>query len=303
MWRWFSRRKQPEAAAGGEDVANGLTNFRIERRIGQGAAAQVFLAQDQRNGQWVALKLLELGGRRASPEWHDALERFRREATVLRDLHHPDIVAVLDAGPSEQGAWMALEVVGGCDLARYTRPARLLPPPVVARIGARVAAALAYAHERGVIHRDVKPANILVDWNSDVVKLGDFGLARMGEHTQTRSGVTLGSPDYMAPEQLAGGAVGPAADLYGLGATLFELLAGRRPHQADNLGALLRAVAGEAAPDLAQLRPELDPALSEAVMQCLAKDPASRPPHAAALATHLWACAEAAGAGPASTTP
>lgn len=292
MWRWLSHRSAETDPPGGPAEAHGLANYRIERPIGQGAAARVYLAQDLRNGQWVALKRLELGASRASPEWHDALERFRREATVLRELRHPDIVAVLDAGSAEQGAWMALEVVAGCDLVRYTRPARLLPPGAVARVGARVAAALAHAHARGVVHRDVKPSNILVDWSSDTVKLGDFGLARMGEHTQTRSGVTLGSPDYMAPEQLAGGAVGPAADLYGLGATLFELLAGRRPHLADNLGALLRAVASAAAPDLAQLRPELDPALRDVVMQCLAKDPASRPADAGALAARLAASAQ-----------
>jgi serine/threonine-protein kinase len=142
-----------------------------------------------------------------------------------------------------------------------------------------------------VIHRDVKPANVLVDWASDTVKLGDFGLARMGEHTQTRSGVTLGSPDYMAPEQLAGGAVGPAADVYGLGATVYELLAGRRPHQADNLGALLRAVASEPATDIARLRPDCDPALAALVMQALAKDPAARPASAGELAARLSVCA------------
>jgi serine/threonine-protein kinase len=298
MLRWFSRRKSAEAQGSGESASSGLARYRIERRIGQGAAAQVFLAQDVRSARWVALKLLELGGSPESPQWHDALERFRREATVLHGLDHPGIVAVIDAGPGERGAWMALEVVGGCDLSRYTRPARLLPPQVVARIGARMADALSYAHTHGVIHRDIKPANILVDWSSDIVKLADFGLARTGEHTQTRSGVTLGSPDYMAPEQLAGAAVGPAADLYGLGATLFELLAGRRPHQADNLGALLRAVASEPAPELAQLRPDLPPGLSPAVMQCLAKDPLSRPRDAAELAARLRACVQAAHRAP-----
>ncbi|HET7527730.1 MAG TPA: serine/threonine-protein kinase, partial [Burkholderiaceae bacterium] len=152
--------------------------------------------------------------------------------------------------------------------------------------------ALAYAHRRGVVHRDVKPANVLVDWTKDVVKLSDFGLARSTEHTQTRSGVALGSPDYMAPEQLAGGAVGPAADLYGLGATLFELLAGRRPHQADSLGDLLRKVAGEPAPALAQLRPDLDPLLCDAVMALLAKDLAHRPADAVQVAAQLWAVAD-----------
>lgn len=292
MWGWLSRRRRSDAEPRLGPEPAGLGNYRIERRIGQGAAAQVFLAQDRRNGRWVALKLLELGTSPAAPEWHDALERFRREATVLHGLRHPGIVEVLDAGPSERGAWMALEVVRGTDLSRYTRPARLLPPQLVARTGARIADALAYAHAQGVIHRDIKPANVLVDWASDTVKLSDFGLARMGEHTQTRSGVTLGSPDYMAPEQLAGASVGPAADVYGVGVSLFELLAGSRPHQADNLGALLRAVATEPAPDLARLRPDVDPMLSAVVMQALAKDPAARPAGAAELAARLLVCAE-----------
>jgi eukaryotic-like serine/threonine-protein kinase len=291
MWRWLTQRGSKAGRSQTPAPPSGLARYRIEKRIGQGAAAQVFLAQDRETGRWVALKLLELGTSPASPEWHDALERFRREATVLHGLHHPGIVEVLDAGPSERGAWMALELVRGTDLARYTRPARLLPPPLVARTGARIAEALAYAHARGVIHRDVKPANVLVDWASDTVKLGDFGLARMGEHTQTRSGVALGSPDYMAPEQLAGATVGSAADVYGLGVSLYELLAGRRPHEADNLGALLRAVATEPALDLAQLRPDLDAALAAVVMQALAKDPAARPANAQQLADRLLLCA------------
>jgi len=289
MWAWISRKRSD--ADSSREPSGGLDTYRIERRIGQGAAAQVFLARHRRSGHWVALKLLELGAGSASQDQHDALERFRREATLLHSLHHPGIVALIDAGWSERGAWMALEVVPGCDLSRYTQPARLLPTPLVARTGARIADALAYAHRHGVVHRDVKPANVLVDWASDTVKLGDFGVARMGEHTQTRSGVTLGSPDYMAPEQLAGATVGAAADVYGVGASLYELLAGRRPHQADNLGALLRAVATEPAADLARLRPDLDPALAAVVMQSLAKDPAARPASADELAARLLVCA------------
>jgi serine/threonine protein kinase len=300
MWSWISRLKRSDTESKREPRGGGLANYRVERRIGQGAATQVFLAQDRRNQRWVALKLLELGSSPASPEWHDALERFRREATVLHGLHHPGIVEVLDAGPSERGAWMALEVVRGCDLSRYTQPARLLPPPLVARTGARIAQALAYAHRQGVVHRDVKPANVLVDWSTDTVKLGDFGLARMGEHTQTRSGVTLGSPDYMAPEQLAGGTVGPAADVYGVGASLYELLTGRRPHQADNLGALLRAVATQSAPDIARMRPDLDPRLAAMAMQSLARDPAARPTPDE-LAARLLVCAGSRGADGLST--
>ncbi len=303
MWRWLRRRPSPAAPAEpGRQSGPSLGAYRIERRIGRGAATEVFLAQDQRSGQWVALKLLELGSTPASAEWHDALERFRREAAVLRGLHHRGIVKVLDAGPSERGAWMALEVVPGCDLSRYTRPSRLLPPPLVAHTGACIAEALAHAHRHGVIHRDVKPANVLVDWASGAIKLGDFGMARMGEDTQTRSGVTLGSPDYMAPEQLAGAAIGAAADIYGLGASLFELLTGRRPHEHDNLGALLRAVASEPAPDLAALKPGLDPALVAVVMQSLAKDPAGRPANADEVAARLSVCAGSR-AGRVASTP
>jgi eukaryotic-like serine/threonine-protein kinase len=298
VWRWLNLRRPATTGAPGRSVAAaGLANYRIERLVGKGATSQVFLAQDRRSGGWVALKVLELGSEPTSPEWHDALERFRREATLLHGLRHPGIVAVLEAGPSERGAWMAMETVAGCDLTRYTWPSRLLPPPAVARIGARVAEALAHAHHRGVVHRDVKPANVLVDWTADAVKLGDFGLARGAEHTQTRSGIALGSPDYMAPEQLSGGMVGPAADVYGLGATLFELLSGRRPHQADSLGALLRAVASEPAPPLAQLRPELEPALCDLVMSLLAKDPAQRQSDAAEVARRLWSVAKRTAAG------
>lgn len=291
MWRRLGKRKADAAAAEAPTPA-GLANYRIERLMGRGAASQVYLAQDRRSERWVALKVLDLGSSPASAEHHDALERFRREATVLHGLDHPGIVAVLDAGPSERGAWMAMEVVTGCDLTRYTRASRLLPPPLVARLGARLAEALAYAHRRGVVHRDVKPANVLVDWTRDVLKLSDFGLARSSEHTQTRSGVALGSPDYMAPEQLAGASVGPAADLYGLGATLYELLAGRRPHEADNLGELLRAVASEPATPLARLRPDLDADLCAAVERLLEKDQALRPHDAAAVATRLWSVAD-----------
>jgi serine/threonine-protein kinase len=304
LWRrLFGARQPPSAPAAAEAPAAGLARYRIERRIGQGAMSQVFLAHDQRSGRRVALKILELGGAPSTPEWHDALERFRREATLLHELRHPAIVAVLDAGPSERGAWMAMELVAGCDLTRYTRPARLLPPQVVARIGARVAEALDHAHRRGVVHRDVKPANVLIDWHADAIKLTDFGLARTDEHTQTRSGIALGSPEYMAPEQLAGGTVGPAADLYGLGATLYELLSGRRPHVADNLGALLRAVASDPAAELRQVKPELDAALCDAVMPLLQKDPARRPRDAARVAAQLWSLARSGPERSARATP
>jgi len=259
--------------------------FRVVKRLGVGGAGQVFLAQDLPSQQWVALKIVTLDAGSASD---DVLrDRFVREAQSARLLNHPDIVAVLDVGHCDGVGWVAMELVAGIDLSRYTRPSHLLPERLVARLGARVALALNHAHRQGVVHRDVKPANILVDWSNDIVKLADFGIARWAGESRTRSGQALGSPDYMAPEQLSGSEVGPAADIYSLGVTLFELLCGRRPHTTQSLGALLRAVAHEAPPDLRSLRPDLPELLCQTVMSALAKVPAQRPADAAVLAAAL----------------
>ena len=279
MWRWLSKGKPRAARSNAAAQPGGLANYRIERLMGKGAASQVFLAQDRRSGLWVALKVLELGSGLASPESHDALERFRREATVLHGLDHPGIVAVLDAGPSERGAWMAMEAVAGCDLTRYTRPSRLLPPPLVARIGARVAEALAYAHRRGVVHRDVKPANVLVDWTTDSGQAERFrSRAQRRAHADP-----LGHHARLARlhgTRAAGGrrASMRAATSTRLGVTAVRAAGRPRPHQADNLGALLRAVASEPRTAVARLRPELaHGAVPNAVWRCCAEDTAQRP--------------------------
>lgn len=211
-------------------------------------------------------------------------DRFVREAQAARLLEHPDIVAVIDIGQTDGVGWVAMELVSGTDLSRYTRPGHLLPERLVVRLGVRMALALEHAHRQGVVHRDVKPANMLVDWSRDIAKLSDFGIARWADHARTRSGQALGSPDYMAPEQLAGSEVGPAADIYSLGVSLFELLTGRRPHGGQSLGALLRAVAHEAPAHLRSLRPDLPESLCQAVMSALSKVPARRPASAAELA-------------------
>ena len=278
--------KSRPSALPGFSTAPRIGRFRLERLIGRGAVGAVYLAQDGADGQWIALKTLPLTAGNAS-DARAAQELFERETRAVGLLRHPGIVAVLDAGRADHTGWLALELVGGTDLRRYTRPDRLLPDRLVVRIGVRVARALAHAHAQSVLHRDVKPANVLVDWSHDIVKLGDFGAARWADHAQTQSGQAIGSPDYMAPEQLAGGNVGLAADLYGLGATLYELLTGRRPHVAPTLGALLRAVASDPVDDLAQLRPDLPQALTQLVMSSLAKHASQRPESADAMVLAL----------------
>jgi serine/threonine-protein kinase len=249
----------------------------------------VHLAVDDQSGQAVALKVFDLAAGAGDVERAEARARFLAEAEPMRRLQHPDIVALHAVGEAAGRAWLAMELITGTSLERYTRPARLLPEAVVLDIGARIARALDHAHRAGVVHRDVKPSNVMVDWASGRLKLADFGLARLADAERTRTGLVLGSPAYMAPEQLAGDPATPAGDLYALGVVLFQLLAGRLPHDEASLGELLRQVASVAAPDLRRLRPALPAPLAALVAALLAKRPADRPADAGAAAVRLQA--------------
>jgi serine/threonine-protein kinase len=293
---WFSLKRSPFLHAGAAAPAPAgppllAGRYRLGAGLGRGAAAEVVEALDLRTGNTVAVKLITLADDLPPAERADWLARLHREADIGRRLQHPDIVAVQDAGLDGHQAWLVMERVHGTDLARYTQPNRLLPEAVVLRIGARVGAALAHAHSNGVVHRDLKPGNVLINLGSGQIKLADFGAARPDDSAVTRTGVTLGTPSYMAPELLAGAQASPASDAYALGVMLFELLAGRRPHQADTLGELLAATARQPPASLAALRPDLPAPAALAVEALLARDPARRPVdllpwsnHAAALA-------------------
>lgn len=271
--------------------------YRLASLIGRGSIGDVHLAVEPINGHQVALKLLRPQREGSDQERAEARQRFVGEAEAARRLHHPDVVRVLAAGDDAGTAWMAMELLGGCDLGRYTRPARLLPEPVVLRVAARLARALAYAHGNGVVHRDVKPANVIVDWATDRVTLTDFGLARLADAASTRTGLIVGTPVYMAPEQLAGAPADARGDLYALGVMLFQLLVGRLPHESGSLGELLRQVANEAAPDLRQFRPDLPADLATLLASLLAKPPHARPRDAATVADTLERLADEAAAG------
>ena len=262
-------------------------DYRLDRVLGEGASATVHLAQHRQGGHWVALKIMAPQG--DAEVQAAARERFVREADVVRRLHHPGIVAILDVGETDGRLWLAMEAVPGSSLERYVQGKRLLPPPLVARIGERIAQALACAHGQGVIHRDLKPANVLVDWPTDTVKVADLGLARSADAAQTATGLVLGTPAYMAPEQLAGCVPNAATDLYALGVMLYQLVAGRLPHDGATMGALLRQVAREPAPDLMLLQPGTPPALAAEIAHLMAKRPADRPASAQAAASALGA--------------
>ena len=241
-----------------------LGGVRIERLLTRSALSALYLAFDEADGAPLAVKAVVLG-QPGDPALAGAQGRFQHETLSAIRLRHSGIVvthgAVLEGGMG----YIAMELLTGSNLGRYTRPTRLLPEALALDIAARVAQALAFAHRAGVVHRDVKPANVMFDPAIDSVKLTDFGLARAVDAEASRSGVLLGSPAYMAPEMLAGARADAAGDLYALGVLLFELLTGRLPFEADTIGALLRAMTTQAPQTVRMLRPDLPTAQSAAL--------------------------------------
>jgi serine/threonine protein kinase len=288
-WRRWWPQRQAAVPAPEPVLPAHFGRFQVIGLLGRGASGQVFVAQtgDER----VAIKTLELSAALPPREQTEHRERFERQADVMRGLGHPDIVRLLDQGTVGATPWIAMELATGAELSRYTRANRLLPEAVVLRIIARVAGALAHAHARGVVHRDLKPANVRIDLGEDRVKLLDFGVARLEDAAVTRTGVTLGTPAYMAPEQLTGDHADARSDIYALGVMMYELLSGRLPHPAATLGELLRAVSAGVPVPLTHWRTDLPAGLAELVATLLQRDPAARPQDLHRLAAELlqWA--------------
>lgn len=249
--------------------------FDLLRQLGRGAHARVYAAHDRDLNRLVALKIFALRSKDVQLQ-AEARSRFSREASVAARLRHADIVQVLEAGSHDGQDWLAMELVPGTSLERYTHPDKLLPEPALLRVGQRIALALDHAHGQGVVHRDLKPANVLVHWPSDTLKIADFGLARTEDAAATRTGLLLGTPQYMAPELLAGERPDARSDFYALGVVLFELVSGQLPFQSSNMGDLLRRVAREPAPDLRSVKPHCPDELASLLAELLATRPDQR---------------------------
>ena len=275
---------------------NRLGRYRIKRSLGRGSMGMVYLAHDAQQGRAVAVKTLALTREFDAADLADVRERFIREADTAARLRHPDIVSVFEAGEERGLAFIAMEYLPGHDLLRYTLPGRLLPVATVLRIVARVALALAYAHTQGVVHRDVKPANVVVDLDAGSVKVTDFGIARITDARRTRSGMVLGTPSFMSPEQMAGRRADGRSDLYSLGVMLFQLLTGELPHRGESMALLLNQIANEVAPDVRSLRPELPEALADVLTLALDKRPELRYPDGRQMAADLRSIADQYGA-------
>ena len=243
-----------------------LGTTRIERLIARGTSGVLYAGIDAARDCAIAIKVLcPPQGASQARAGDEARARFLHDAEQASRLQHPGIVRVWGGGSTGGVAYVLMELLPGADLSRYTHQSRLLPEPVALDIAARLAEALAYAHREGMVHRDVKPANVMFDPASNSLKLTDFGLARSVDAEATRSGVLLGSPAYMAPELLGGARADARSDLYALGVLLFELLTGRLPFEGDSMGAMLRAMATQPPHTVSDLRPDLPRAQAAAL--------------------------------------
>jgi serine/threonine-protein kinase len=253
-----------------------IGRYRVLEPVGQGATGRVFLAWDPKLSRLVAIKLIDLSLERDEVEVEDARVRFLREAELTARLSHPDIVTIYDLGESDGGAFFAMEYLKGDMLSRFTAADTLLPPALVLNLGARTADALDFAHRRNVIHRDIKPANIMYDSVSGDLKITDFGIARSINVTRTRTGVVLGTPSFMSPEQIEGGNVKGHTDLFALGVSLYELLTGQLPFRGNSMTDLMFVIANEPHEPVSQANPDLPPRLDSLFDRALHKDPAQR---------------------------
>jgi serine/threonine protein kinase len=289
------------AAAGPVTRAHPATlgRYRVEAQIGRGAMGAVYLGHDPQIGRQVAIKTLALSREFSGDKLVEARQRFFREAETAGRLQHPDIVTIFDAGEAQDLAYIAMEFIKGHDLQMHAVPGRLLPLPRALDIAARVADALAYAHSQGVVHRDIKPANVMVDDDSALVKVMDFGVARIVDASRTRTGLVLGTPSYMSPEHMAGRPLDGRTDLYSLGVMLFQLLTGHLPHTGDSMARLMYQIANEPAPDVRSLRPELPEAIANVVALALEKRAEVRYADGRQMAADLRAVALLAATAPA----
>jgi len=267
-----------------------LGRYQVERQLGKGAMGLVYLGRDPKLDRLVAIKTLALSQEFEGEELQEATRRFFREASAAGRLKHPYIVSIYDAGEEQDLAYISMEFFKGGNLLAYCKPDNLLPIPSVIDITTKVAEALDYAFSQGVVHRDIKPANIMYNPASGKIKITDFGIARITDSNKTRTGVILGTPSYMSPEQLVGKQVDGRTDIFSLGVMLYQLLTGTLPFMADTIASLMYKIANEPHRQLRQLRADIPLCLQEIANKALEKAAQRRFQTGAELAHALRDC-------------
>lgn len=292
---WKNTDKKP--AMHPEDAVGKLKRlgtFEVIREIGRGGMGIVYLGRDMASGVDVAIKTMSLGNEFNAKVLQDTKERFMREAEILTWLHHPNIVTIYDVGEEHGLAYIAMEYLKGVELTEFTRPDTLLPLPKALEIMARAADALGYAHEegheKGIVHRDVKPGNIMYDADDGSVKLTDFGISRLMDLNATRLGLVLGTPLYMSPEQVMGNKINHLSDLFSLGSTLYQMVCGKAPFEGESEFDVMSRIVKEPHTDILSVRPDLPAELCAVINRALEKDPEKRFQSGAELAEAIRHC-------------
>ena len=272
-----------------------LGRYQVEKELGKGAMGVVYLGKDPKIGRVVAIKTMALAQEFEPDELEEVKERFFREAETAGRLNHPNIVTMYDAGEEHDLAYIAMEFLKGKDLAPHTKPDNLLPLPKVMDIVAKTAEALDYAHGNNVVHRDIKPANIMYELDTGVVKVTDFGIARITDSSKTKTGMVLGTPSYMSPEQLAGKKVDGRSDLFSLGVMLYQMVTGQLPFTGDSMATLMFKIANETHAGVKTINPDLPQCLSDIIDRMLEKDIDKRYARGSEIAADIRRCAEQLG--------
>jgi len=260
-----------------------LGRYEIEREIGRGAMGVVYLGKDPKISRTVAIKTLSyqsFDGARVA----ELKARFFREAEAAGRLSHPAIVTVYDVGEEADLAYIAMDYAPGRALSDFGKPGRLLPLPKVLDIVARVAEALAYAHSHGIVHRDIKPGNLIYNPDTGAVKVTDFGIACIIDDSRTRTGSVMGSPLYMSPEQLRGQKVTGASDIYSLGVTLYRLVTGETPYQGDTLASLTYQILNGKPRSVRQFNAQVPTGVVRLISRAIQREPEKRFASAASMA-------------------
>jgi len=256
-----------------------LGRYEVEKELGKGAMGIVYLGKDPKINRVVAIKTMALSQEFEDDELSEVKERFFREAETAGRLTHPNIVTIYDVGEEHDLAYIAMEFLDGHDLMRYTKADKLLPIKTVIQLIILSAEALHYAHQQKVVHRDIKPANVMLIPSSSTIKLTDFGIARITDSSKTKTGMVLGTPSYMSPEQLVGKHIDGRSDIFSLGIMLFQLLTGQLPFKGDSMASLMFCIANEPHPEIIGVRKGLEqavPGISNIINKVLEKTPENR---------------------------
>ena len=282
--------EMPETETENTGSRQTLGRYQLNRTLGRGAMATVYLGTDPNINRKVAIKTIALAEEFSDADLDAAKAQFRREAESAGRLNHPNIIAIYDTGEDGNIAYLAMEYFEGKALNYYAQSTNLLPPKWVLELTARAAEALHYAHGQGVVHRDIKPANLMYDAATDTLKITDFGIARLTDTSRTKTGIILGTPSYMSPEQLAASAVTGKSDLYSLGITMYQLLTGTTPFRSDSIPKLMDKIINDKHKPVSSVRDDVPICVDVVLDQALAKKPDDRFPNGRAMALALRDC-------------